>query len=362
MEKKSIYKNGLLLLITFHLLNIFQWLELNIWPMGKDYFWHMNWAHYMGQNLEKAFTFRNLFFISTDYPVLYYWISIALTRLGGTFQAAFLSSTVFFCILLLSTYGIGSQLKNRQTGFIAAYLCSLFPIVYSSSIEFNLAIATAAMVSSSIYFLLKTQNFSHRIYSVIAGIALGLALLTRQFVILFIAGPLLILILSAYFKSKKGDISAQLMISNLVIFSMTAFLIAGYFYLNKEIYPNMIRRMHIIGQVSDLNILSSAHLLFYMKALWSQIGGIGVTCLLLSSLHFKSFRKQARNILLSWIIPPLLIFTFIFLKYEEYTISYLPAISIIIALAINEIKHPWIQKIIGVSIFIISMCFYFKNF
>ncbi len=86
MKKKSIYKSILLFLIMFHLANIFQWLELNLWPVGKDYFWHMNWTYYMMKNLEKDFTFRNLTFITTDYPNLYYWVSIALIRLTKNTQ------------------------------------------------------------------------------------------------------------------------------------------------------------------------------------------------------------------------------------------------------------------------------------
>lgn len=113
------------------------------------------------------------------------------------------ANSIFFIILITSIYGIGSLIYNRKTGLLAAFLTSVFPLIFGQSRNAMLDFPLAAMVSLSIYLILKTDGFRYVLYSILAGIALGLSQSTKESTFIFILTPLIYYFLKSYAAEKK---------------------------------------------------------------------------------------------------------------------------------------------------------------
>ena len=277
----------------------------------------------------------------------------------------FLTSFIFLIVLIFSTYGIGKKIKNKEVGFLAATICSFFHIIHRSSIEFNLALAAPAMTTLIIYLLLNCDGFRKRSYSFLLGMSFGLGFLTRELVLLFAFGPILYTIWRS-FKNKNaeaGFLYRQRLI-NLMIFLFISCLIILLYSHNPITIKDIIRRMSFVeGEVSGgQSIFSWSHLSFYARVLYWQIGSLGIISFLVSFCVLLYSNEESKLLLLSWIAVPFFALTFVYLKSFEYSMSYLPAIALIISLAINRIKTEGWRKGIALSVIIIAMSEYFKNF
>ncbi len=361
---KQKYTMGLLALIAFHLLNIFFWLNLKGWPVGKDWYLHLNNTFRMMSNLAGEFSLRNLTFVDIGYPPFYYWIAMLLVKLSfGINRCAFLTSAVFLVVLLLSTYGVGKKLRNKQTGFLAAVICSFFPIIYSTAIEFNFDLAATAMVGLIVYTLLASDGFRKRHYAFFLGLSLGLGLLIRQFIFLFVIGPILAVLCKSLGPQNKGSrFLYRQKATNIIIFILVSFCTAFIFYHNLGVFKSAIGRMNITGEVASVNIFSWPHLTFYVRALPQQIGLLGTVFFAGGLCRLLNARNQERLILMSWIIIPFFVLTFIFLKFTHYTTANLPAIALIIAIGIDKIKKETLKTGTTMLLIVIMMCQYFKGF
>lgn len=354
----------LFLLIIFHLLNFLFWLNREVWPVGKDWNLHLANAYAMMANLNNNFSIRNLVFVDIAHPPFYYWAAITLKNICfNNYKYIFLTSAVFFFILLFSIYGIGKQLKNKEVAILATILCSFTPIIYKSAIPFNLDLAATALLSMTVYNLLASKDFSKRKFSILSGVSLGLGLLTKQIVALFIIGPILTILLNNFkncgFKIENLN---KRKVSNFFLFLVVTFCIAFTFYHKPIIIDNIIGRMNVLGEAGSGSIFSWPHLSYYIKILPYQIGILGLVILIFCVYNFFSERRFAQMLLGSWIIVPFFVLTLSMAKFEEYALAYVPAIILIMAMSINNLKIKNLKNTIALLLIIFNICQYFREF
>lgn len=337
---------------------------LDVWPSGKSSVDHLVYISEMMHNWEREHSVQRLFFNNGENPPLYHLVAVFLIKFCFfSYKGAFLTTFVFLVILILSIYGIGAKLKNGETGIVAACLCSFFPIVWSSSIQTNLELATMAMVCLNIYVLLMTKGFSCPWRSFLFGIALGLGLLTRSFVFLFVLGPIIVTLWMGL--TQQGmipKIEKRQILVNLTVIGLTAIIIALTFYVQNFFWSGVFSKIFSPGDVEQQNILHLSHLTFYTKALPVQIGWIGVLIFLFSLYYLPKSKGYGTAILLSWILLPFIVLPFVLKKAVQYSMSYLPAIALLIALGVDEIKRKVLKNSLCLISIVIFMCNYFKNF
>jgi len=129
---------------------------------------------------------------------------------GVSTDVALMSNAVFIVMLLFSVYGIGKRMYSRGTGLLAAFLVSMYPVLFGISRLSYVDYALTAMVALIIYFLVRTEGFVRRRHSVFLGLSLGLGALTKWPVMAFVAAP----ILYVAFRSRavwriRGDLLAK---------------------------------------------------------------------------------------------------------------------------------------------------------
>lgn len=362
--KKHIYEIALILVIIFHILNILVWFNRNVWPVGRDWSFHLNGTFLMMKNLNNEFSLQNLLYIDYAHPPFYYWVAMILYKICfNSYKCMFLTSALFFVLLLFSIYGIGKQLKNKEIALLSVILCSFNPLLYRNSVIFNQDLAAVAMTSLIIYTLLASDSFNKRNFSIFAGISFGLGFLTKDFIILFVAGPLLLCIYTTLKTvDKNSNILSQGRIKNLLIFITIAFFIMFIYYHKVIFFKYLAKRVNELGAVKSSNIFSWEHLGFYMKTLPYQIGILETIIILLNIRQVFKIKQYENLFLFSWYIIPLLILSLAPAKWTVYAMSYIPALILIIAITLCNLKWQNLKNGLIISLVIFNMCKYFKKF
>jgi 4-amino-4-deoxy-L-arabinose transferase-like glycosyltransferase len=92
--------------------------------------------------------------ITTKVPPLTYIAAAIIQNLFGRGpDQATIVNLFFSAILLISVYGLGEKLFNRQVGLWAAFLCQVLPALYRYRLDFLLDYPLTAVVTFSFYCL-----------------------------------------------------------------------------------------------------------------------------------------------------------------------------------------------------------------
>jgi asparagine N-glycosylation enzyme membrane subunit Stt3 len=179
-HKKSFFILGLV--IFFYAVNNFIWLRLNNYPSGPDEFWHL----LRGLKFSKALLSNPQEFLylsvenASHWPPLFHMSSaIVAFFAGASYLSLVMTNIIYLAILLFSVYFIGLKLFDQNTGLLAAIITSAYPMVFISSRFFNPDFALLAMTCLSICFLIYSDYFRDRKFSVLFGISFGLGMLAK---------------------------------------------------------------------------------------------------------------------------------------------------------------------------------------
>lgn len=243
------------------------------------------------------------------------------------------TNSLFLLILIISIYGIGSILYNKNIGLLAALLTSVFPLVFGQSRNAMLDFPLTAMISLSIYLLLKTNGFCSILYSIFAGISFGLSQLTKEAAIIFIFAPPIYYFLKSYATAKKKKIILNFMITVLVFAAVSAIV-----YLrpsNQHVFKTYFSKIYYIRHSADP--------LYYFNIFIKIIGPyILVLSLPLLLSYLVNFKKREK-LFFFWFFVPIILFSLSYNKSPRFILPAFPAFSLIV---IQEIFNNNLAKII----------------
>jgi 4-amino-4-deoxy-L-arabinose transferase-like glycosyltransferase len=112
--------------------------------------------------------------------------------LGGMHvaTAVLAQNLVFVPLLALACFAVGRMLGGPRAGLLAVVFALGAPLVAEQFHVFMLDAPEAALVAVAVWLLLASERFARVGIAALAGLALGLALLTKQFSPLYLAGLL----------------------------------------------------------------------------------------------------------------------------------------------------------------------------
>jgi 4-amino-4-deoxy-L-arabinose transferase-like glycosyltransferase len=180
-------------------------------------------------------------------PLTYIATAIVHNVFGRGPDQATIVNLLFSAILLISVYGLGEKLFNRQVGLWAAFLCQVLPALYRYRLDFLLDYPVTAVVTFSFYCLTlwhlkKETNHSNPplrpsaplltcpsawLLAGLFGLSLGLALMVKQTALLFLLTPILWVEASAIRQKAWGKL-AQLLGAS----CLSALVIGGWYRTN----------------------------------------------------------------------------------------------------------------------------------
>ncbi|MBE2235195.1 MAG: glycosyltransferase family 39 protein [Anaerolinea sp.] len=130
-------------------------------------------------------------------PVGYLLTEPLYALLGVSSDVTSFTTTLWFALAIVGAYLIGRRLYDWRTGLLAAFIFSFYPAIYLQSRTYYVDMALTALVLITLICLLRTEDFSRRRASLLFGLALGVAALTKNAFIIMTIGPLLVVVARA---------------------------------------------------------------------------------------------------------------------------------------------------------------------
>jgi len=179
---------------------ILVWLLLDRAPPAWDQGDHLTRAlEYLRQlqqpNLSSSEWWRELWLLSPSYraPLVYLMTAPILAIAGQGLDQATAVNLVFSALLITTTYGLGRFWGDRQTGLWAATLTALLPVFLIMQTDYLLDYGLVAVISLAILSLTCWRGSQAVVgrwfWSILAGISVGLVLLTKPTGLLFLLIP-----------------------------------------------------------------------------------------------------------------------------------------------------------------------------
>jgi 4-amino-4-deoxy-L-arabinose transferase-like glycosyltransferase len=156
----------------------------------------------------------------------------ALTALLYTVHTGILISfgvVLGFLVLLVgAVYGIAERLASPRAAALAAAVTATLPGALEFSRVYIFALPTAALLTSAVYAVLRSDGLRSTRWSVTAGVAMGLMLLTRTMAVAFLPGLALATAVAVVGRD-RGDRRRSLLNGGLALVALVA--VAATWYL-----------------------------------------------------------------------------------------------------------------------------------
>jgi len=287
-------------------------------------------------------TLRAILRGSEDYPLLtpsgYYpplvpGVTALLYRVAGrSYEVAMATNVLFLALLLAGTWGLGNRILGRPAGILASLLLLTAPGIRLNAGEYMLDLPLAAMVVASVWTLLGTEGFSRRGRSVAFGALCGAGMLTKWSFFLFLAVPVVLVLLSGAKESRRsgGGVTGRRV--NLGLALLTAVLVAAPYY--APILPILVRKtlVHAGGAADGFTSpFTWGSVLFHLEALPRKLMGWPLSVAVAAGILLLPWRRgEARRaglFLGVWALSLYALFTFAVVnKQSRYLLPWIPVL------------------------------------
>jgi 4-amino-4-deoxy-L-arabinose transferase-like glycosyltransferase len=160
---------------------------------------------------------------SAPYPPLTHLVGALGIFLGGVDVAPpiIAANLVFVPLLALGCYKVGRLAFGPLAGLLAVVFALGSPLIIEEFHEFMLDAPEAAMVAVAVWAILATERFSRPGVCAVAGVAVGLGMLSKETFVFFVAGVALVTAVRGGRRAWRG----------IVVFAAVALIIALPWYL-----------------------------------------------------------------------------------------------------------------------------------
>jgi 4-amino-4-deoxy-L-arabinose transferase-like glycosyltransferase len=107
---------------------------------------------------------------------------------GDGVDSSLLAEPAFFALLVLATYGVARRLVEPWWAVLATLSVATAPMVTDYTRIFHFSVPAAAMFTSALWALLKSEGLNRRSWAIGCGLLLGLMVLARSMTIAFLPG------------------------------------------------------------------------------------------------------------------------------------------------------------------------------
>jgi hypothetical protein len=107
---------------------------------------------------------------------------------GTGVDASLLVEPAFFALLVAATYAIARRLMNPWWALLAALVVATAPVVSDYTRIFHFSVPAAALLSSALWALMKSEGLTRKRWAIGCGLLLGLMVLARSMTIAYLPG------------------------------------------------------------------------------------------------------------------------------------------------------------------------------
>ncbi len=383
-----------------------------LWTFGCNLIWTIldtrppSWDQ--GAHLHIAFKYASVFASDSDriwldllsvesfYPPLYHLFLVPVFALFG-FSAdnAVILNSFFLAVTLLSIYGIGKRLYDRNTGLFAAFLFACYPFPAYSSRQCLIGMMLTGMVALTYYLFLRSNRFEDRRFSLLFALSYAAGLLVKWTFFLYLLPAV---ILGLWGRTQCGFAAHArlwlfylgLVFATMVLPFLLFILAQGKWIvlgLEGVLVAALVRHYPRVGlspakliHVLTLTLVSLwvcfpwyAHNLmkmakgmakfgfpdtvlkgamewplpiwgFYLEAAGRQMGMPLLLLFAVGAIAFVTRKKHFNIMLFAWIAFTFIAFTFINNKGVRYTMPMLPAAALVSAVFLFSIVNTRVRR------------------
>jgi 4-amino-4-deoxy-L-arabinose transferase-like glycosyltransferase len=159
---------------------------------------------------------------TSPYPPVTYLVGALGMGIGGVGVAPpiLAENLIFVPLLALGCYNVGRLAFGARAGLLAVVFALGSPLVTAQFHVFMVDAPETAMVAVAVWLILATERFSRLGMSAVAGVAVGLGMLTKEPFAFFVAGVVLVTAIRGGWGAWRG----------FVLFSIVALAIAVPWY------------------------------------------------------------------------------------------------------------------------------------
>lgn len=318
----------------------YQWQRLDTLPPHQDEARHLTASLRYLDDLQEPVKERLALFAfkrNESHPPLVYIITVPFYIAGGTDKSvASFVNILFMIIMVLSVYGIGKRLYNREDlGLLAAFLLVCYPIIVRLNRLYLPEIPETALVSLSIYLAVRAEGLRRGSWSLLLGLICGLGMLVKWHFVIFAVAPVIYILFSSSRKLFPHALPKNRLLNvALCIFGAVVVSAPWYIYnLNSGISP--FKEAMVISPP----IFSTASILFHPLALVDSMILVPMTVIFLIGLGLTLFFRKASPALLLWLGVPLIILTLLNQKLQLYYTPALPSVALLTVVGLLLIKN-----------------------
>lgn len=337
------------------------WILRDTSPPWWDIAGHSYRSIYAAQ-LMSHFQFSQLIFIDALYPPFAYIITgLLFIILGYSEDIPQYSLIIFIIIYLISVYTITLNLfRDKSIALLASWLSITFPLIAHFSRIYDLDFPLTALTWLAIALLLSADGFQNRLMSILTGIAIAAAMLTKWTAAIFLAAPFCFIVIH---NSARCRWSKKQTANALLLLAATAILSAPWYFIHiSSIFDSMQLTRHNIFSVPYNNLLSLQNFLFYFSwiirgIMWPMalLFGIG-----LYKMIFKRHTENGGFLITAFLVPYFIMSLLLYSKESRYILPLFPIAAIIIAGILQTMRRKK-KIIIGCAIAAMSLFFWIET-
>ncbi len=361
-QRKSSALPLLIGIVLFHFVNNIIWLSLD-----KTYLLHESAEHFLLSykvfDSLKHHAFPWLSDVLSSLGSTYRWHGVFIQYLTAPFYLIFgatqdtgvlVNGTISLVVLILSIYGIGKILYEEATGVLAAFIVSMYPLVFTQSRIYMLDLPLTAVVAFSILLLLKSNGFSNNKYSGMFAFTACVGFLIKFNFLMFIMGPL-VFVFYGSFKSGLCRNTTKNIVKTLGMMLLIFFMFYGSKF--GELWGRIYESSWFYWGSScperfPLAIVANG-MPYYLHWFVQNCINRGISFFLFLVFVLGIFsRKAHRSILWVWLLVPVfgLALLYPYANTDRYYMPILPALALLSSAVIIMCRSVMARRILVIII------------
>ncbi len=339
---------ALLFLMMIQGAALFFWAQKNSSPLAWDQAIHTKIAMDYRDRIGEDSLLDLLRPKSFSYPPLYHLAMAPTLGLVSEVAEAGLPVNFFYtCLLILAVFMIGLETMGAWEGFTAAAIASCYPLIVNLGRTTLIDLSLSAWVAVVFYCLVRSRHFESFLFSVLFGVSLGFAMLTKWTAFVYLAFPALFSI---------GIALRERRWKNIALAGVGAAVVMAPWYA-QNLIPVLIQIPILSGlpPASGENMSGLANVFWYPLSIHQQTGTLFVV-LFLPGLAVVAWRPKLFPVVL-WLFGSLFLFSLIRNKNIRYFAPALPALALLTAAWLPS----WKRVSYGVVLLGVAVSFFNHN-
>jgi 4-amino-4-deoxy-L-arabinose transferase-like glycosyltransferase len=213
-------------------------------------------------------------------------------------------------------------------------------------------VALTAVTTFAVFCLFWSRSFERRWPSLILGVTIGLGVLTKWTFVVFLAGPL---VLAVYLALRQAT-RARLL--NVALAAAISLLIGLPWYLtNLEALQAFLQfnRLLAAPQEGEAPVWSLESWIYYLRELMTQQMLLPFALLAVAGATLALRRCRWNSylwMLVAWVAVGYVASTLFINKDTRYTMPYLPALALLTAIGLAQLRHVMVRRV-GLALIIL---------